>query len=100
MLYPHFQKTVIPGWLDKFLKHRHRATAWLANVIVLWPNPTWVATPPNGKLPDRADFKHYGDDVAGRVKAWSRALNEAQRLRDEFAVWAEGGPRLFARPLT
>ena len=29
VLYPHFQKTVIPGWLDKALKHRHRATAHL-----------------------------------------------------------------------
>ena len=48
VLYPHFQKTVIPGWLDK-APHRHRATAHLDNVIVLSPRAEWIATPPNAK---------------------------------------------------
>ena len=74
VLYPHFQKTVIPGWLDKALKHRHRATAHLDRVVLLSPRPEWIATLPNAKLPDRNDFKAYGDDLAGRVAAWSRAL--------------------------
>jgi hypothetical protein len=99
VLYPHFQQRVIPGWLDKFLKHRHRATAQLSNVIVLSPNPAWIATLPNGKLPDRADFKLFGEDTAGRVKAWTRAVAESARLRDEFADWARGGPGLAAQPL-
>ena len=99
VLYPHFQQSVIPGWLDKFLKHRHRATAQLSNVIVLSPNPAWVATLPNAKLPDRADFKFFGEDTAGRVKAWTRAVQESERLRDEFAEWARGGPGLAAEPL-
>jgi len=90
-LYPHFQDTVVPGWLDKFLKHRHRATAGLANVVLLSPSPEWVATLPNGKLPDRADFKFFGDDLAGRAAAWSRAVRESERLRDEFAAWVGGG---------
>ena len=74
VLYPHFQRSVIPGWLDKFLTHRHRASARLSNVILLSPNREWVKTLPNGKLPDRADFKHCGDDVQGRVAAWSNAV--------------------------
>ena len=99
VLYPHFQSTIVPGWVDKFFKHRHRATARLSNVIVLSPNPAWTATLPNGKLPDRADFRHFGDDTAGRVKAWTRAVHESERLRDEFAAWARGGPGLAAQPL-
>jgi hypothetical protein len=99
VLYPHFQQTVIPGWLDKFFKHRHRATAALSNVIVLSPNPEWIATLPNGKLPDRADFKFFGDDVAGRVAAWSRALRESERLRDEFAAWVGGRANIEVKPL-
>jgi hypothetical protein len=99
VLYPHFQSTVIPGWLDKFLKHRHRATANLSNVIVLSPNPEWIKTLPNGKLPDRADFKLFGDDVKGRVAAWSRAVKESERLRDEFAGWARGGRGIEAQVL-
>jgi hypothetical protein len=89
VLYPHFQKTVIPGWLDKAFKHRHRATERLDNVVVLAPTPEWIATLPNGKLPDRNDFKHYGDDTASRVKAWSAAVQQSQQLRDEFAALVE-----------
>jgi hypothetical protein len=99
VLYPHFQKTVIPGWLDKALKHRHRATAHLDRVVLLSPRPEWIATLPNGKLPDRNDFKAYGDDLAGRIQAWSRALAESQRLADEFAELAVGGRPVEAEPL-
>ena len=99
VLYPHFQRTVIPGWLDKALRHRHRATAYLDNVVVLSPSPEWVRTLPGGKLPDRSDFKHYGDDLAGRVAAWTHAVRESERLRDEFAAWTQGARDIELRPL-
>ena len=97
-LYPHFQKSVIPGWLDKALRHRHRASPLLSNVVVVSPNPDWIRTLPNGKLPDRNDFVHYGEDLAGRTAAWTKAVAESQRLRDEFAELAQGGP-VLAEPL-
>jgi hypothetical protein len=85
VLYPHFQSTVVPGWLDKALKHRHAATARLANVVLLVPDPEWVkATLPHGKLPDRGDFKAYGERIADRQRDWRRALAECERLADEF----------------
>ena len=99
VLYPHFQKTIVPGWLDKALKHRHRATAHLDNVVVLSPRPEWVSTLPGAKLPDRNDFRHFGDDLAGRVAAWSRAVRECERLRDEFAAWARGAQDVEVQPL-
>ena len=89
VLYPHFQQQVIPGWLDKALKSRHRPTSCLDNVVLLSPHPEWIKTLPRGKLPDRNDFQHFGDDVAGRAKAWLRAIAESQRLRDEFASACE-----------
>jgi hypothetical protein len=100
VLYPHFQKTVIPGWLDKAFRHRHRATEHLDNVVVLSPDAAWIETLPNGKLPDRSDFKAYGDDVAGRVEAWTRAVAESERLRDEFADWVDGRSPIEVEPLT
>ncbi|WP_119157282.1 patatin-like phospholipase family protein [Caldimonas tepidiphila] len=85
VLYPHFQQSIVPGWLDKALRHRHRATARLDNVVVLAPDPQWIARAlPGGKLPDRKDFKTYADDVEGRIAAWTRAVAESQRLADEF----------------
>ena len=91
VLYPHFHNRVVPGWLDKAWSRRHRSTAFLDNLVLLAPRPEWVATLPNGKLPDRADFKAYGDDIAGRQRDWRRALAESQRLADEFAQVVHAG---------
>jgi hypothetical protein len=99
VLYPHFQKAVVPGWLDKAWRHRHRATPFLDNVVVLAPDPAWVARLPNGKLPDRGDFKHYGHDLGGRVAAWSRAVAESERLAEELEMLIARGPGLAAEPL-
>src|SRR6201989_847894 len=84
VLYPHFQKTLVPGWLDKALRHRHRASARLANVVLLSPSPEWVATLPGGKIPDRSDFKAFGDDHDAREDVWRRATEESVRLAEEF----------------
>lgn len=43
-----------------------------------------LPTLPGGKLPDRGDFEAFGDDEAGRQRAWRRALAESQRLAEEF----------------
>lgn len=99
VLYPHFQKTIIPGWLDKALKHRHRASPHLDNVVVVSPSPEWIATLPDGKLPDRDDFKRYTHDVPARVRAWRRAVAQSERLRDEFQSLVERREPIAALPL-
>lgn len=99
VLYPHFQAQLVPGWLDKALRHRHRASARLANVVVLAPDPQWVqAVLPDGKLPDRGDFQRFADDVPARAQRWRRAIAESQRLADEFAE-AVQRPSIDALPL-
>lgn len=90
-LYPHFQAAVVPGWLDKALRHRHRPTAALDRLVVLAPRPEWLATLPGGKLPDRGDFQRYGRDLQARQKAWRTAVAEGQRLADEFAELVGAG---------
>jgi hypothetical protein len=87
VLYPHFQRSVVPGWLDKQLKARHRPTIFLDNTIVLAPDPAWVACLPNQKLPDRTDFVTYGKDLEARIQSWTIAISESQRLADEFNEW-------------
>jgi hypothetical protein len=89
VLYPHFQKAVVPGWLDKSLRWRHASTPFLDTTILLAPNPEWVATLPNGKLPDRTDFTRYGNDLASRVKVWTSASRASVQLAEEFAAWLE-----------
>jgi hypothetical protein len=89
VLYPHFQKAVVPGWLDKGLTWRHRATAFLDRMIVLAPDPQWMKSLPNGKLPDRTDFTRYGTDLQARIRAWTQAAEASRQLADEFAAWLE-----------
>ena len=87
VLYPHFQKAVVPGWLDKSLRWRHGATHFLDNMVVLAPDPDWVRTLPNSKLPDRTDFTRYGTDLQSRVKAWGQGVAASRRMADEFGEW-------------
>ena len=87
VLYPHFQRQVVPGWLDKPLRWRHGPTSALDHTLVLAPNPDWVRTLPNGKLPCRKDFAHYGQDLQGRMQVWNAAVSAARQLADEWADW-------------
>jgi hypothetical protein len=99
VLYPHFIDRVVPGWLDKAWKRRHGATQALDNLVLLAPHPDWVRTLPNGKLPDRSDFKAYLNDEPGRQRDWRRAMDESQRLADEFAQTVGIGQPVDALPL-
>ncbi len=99
VLYPHFQRQVVPGWLDKALKWRHGATPCLDHTVVLAPNPEWVKTLPGGKLPCRKDFAAYGQDLQARVKVWMTAVRAAQQMADEFAQWAVRADTSCIRPL-
>ncbi|MDP3227149.1 MAG: phospholipase, partial [Acidovorax sp.] len=87
VLYPHFQKAVVPGWLDKGLKWRHGATHFLDSMVLLAPDPAWIQGLPNGKLPDRNDFLRYGTDLAGRMKVWRGAVSASAQLVDELQEW-------------
>jgi hypothetical protein len=89
VLYPHFQQAVVPGWLDKSLKWRHRSSRFLDRVIVLAPSADWIKKLPRGKLPDRTDFAHHGTNLSARVAQWQAATSAAQQLADEFAAWLE-----------
>lgn len=89
VLYPHFSDHIVPGWLDKSMPWRRARDAAVDNVILVAPSPAFLATLPNGKMPDRRDFKFYGQDHAGRQRDWTRAIAESERLAEAFARWAE-----------
>jgi hypothetical protein len=99
VLFPHLYRSVVPGWLDKGLKHRHRATPALDNVVLLVPDEDWMRTLPGGKVPDRSDFKRYAGREAERVRLWTRAVQESQRFADDFAELVARGAPIEAAPL-
>ena len=87
VLYPHLQRALVPGWLDKGLKRRHGATGFLDNVVVMARHPDGVRRLPCGKLPDRQDFKAWRHEPAGRIAAWTQAIAAAGQMADEAAAW-------------
>ncbi len=98
VLYPHFQRAVIPGWLDKAFKRRHASSPFLDNVVLLAPNPDWVRSLPAQKLPDRNDFVALAHDVPERQRRWRTAVAQSERLADEFAALVRQ-PSIQALPL-
>lgn len=93
VLYPHFSRTVTPGWLDKFLKLRKANPEWMSNVVLICPSPEFVARLPAKKIPDRSDFKRYGLDHDLRIKHWRAAISESHRLAEEFSGWLKQSNR-------
>jgi hypothetical protein len=84
VLYPHFTDRIVPGWLDKAMPWRRARGAWLDNVIVVSPSREYLATLPDGKLPDRKDFARYAGNDSKRVDSWRRAIAESDRLGEAF----------------
>ena len=101
VLYPHFNDYVTPGWLDKHLPWRRapRAHDWLADVLLVAPSPTFLATLPNGKLPDRQDFYHYGLDHGARIRAWETAIAECRRFAEAVMRWLERPDPTLIKPI-
>ena len=102
VLYPHFVDHIVPGWFDKPLPWRRAVSsgnAWLDNVLLVSPSRVFLQTLTRGKLPDRQDFIHYGLDHNFRIRNWLLSIGEGQRLRDEFAAFAENPDLSKVRPL-
>lgn len=84
VLYPHFTDRIVPGWFDKTLPWRRGDAGNLQDVLLVSPSREYLASLPDGKLPDRKDFETYlGNDI-GRERSWRTAVAASERLGDEF----------------
>ena len=101
VFYPHFNDYVTPGWLDKHLPWRRspRAHPWLDDMLLVAPAPAFLATLPNGKLPERQDFYRYGPDHAGRIRAWETAIAECGRFAEAVLRWMERPDPTLVKPI-
>lgn len=81
VLYPHFVSTLTPGWFDKGFARRRKPAAEVDDLLLICPSPAFVATLPQGRIPDRGDPRRLGNEACAR--SWrdaglaSRALGDA-----------------------
>jgi hypothetical protein len=85
------QERIVPGWMDKKLKHRRPPDEFLDNVLMVHLSDEFVEKLPFGKVPDRTDFKTFIDDPAGRIKYWLQAVEQAAPLGEQFLELVAGG---------
>ncbi|MBV9108462.1 MAG: hypothetical protein JO306_03520 [Gemmatimonadetes bacterium] len=82
VLYPHFYPHIVPGWFDKALRWRRARGHNFRRALILAPSAEFVASLPNGKIPDRDDFYRMPD--AERIPAWRKVVAASARLADEL----------------
>ena len=93
-LFPHFYGRIVPGWFDKRLKWRRPQAGNVDRTILISPSDEFVASLPNGKIPDRSDFVKL--TPAERVRVWRQCVAMCAALADEFSEVIEKD-RLAAR---
>lgn len=89
ILYPHFQRDIIPGWFDKGLKKRRTGPDRWPNAVIIMPTQEFIDQLPYQKIPDRHDFAQL--DVAARQKFWQQATDTGYRLAEQVQSWIESG---------
>lgn len=96
-LYPHFFDRIVTGWFDKNLDWRRPDPKHVDNTILVSPSAQFVATLPNGKIPDRTDFLNFEPEERRRI--WRTTIAACERMAEEFTDLIEND-RLgeFAEP--
>ena len=89
VLYPHFSRTLRPGWFDKHAPWRKITPENYHNVVLIVPSEQHVANLPYGKITDRTDFKNLEDKP--RIKYFKTVQSESQRLGEDFKNLVETG---------
>lgn len=89
VLYPHYCGHLVPGWFDKLLPWRRAGGKALSRVLLMYPDPGFVARLPYGKIPDRRDFQVLDPDA--RKRHWRRVVAECERLAEELERVLETG---------
>lgn len=82
VLYPHFYSHVVPGWFDKSLAWRRAGVGNFRRALLLAPSDAFVATLPNGRIPDRRDFFDLSESK--RITTWEKIRAASTALGDEL----------------
>jgi hypothetical protein len=85
------QARLVPAWFDKLLPWRAPARHWLRDLLLIHPDPSWIASLPGGRVPLREDFKTHARDPAPRIARWRTVVERSTELGDQLREDIERG---------
>jgi len=95
VLYPHFYGHLVPGWFDKARQNRRVTGDVLDQQLILAPTDEFVASLPNGRIPDRKNFTEMEDSE--RLPYWRQVVDMSYRMADEFGELCQNQDALMNR---
>lgn len=81
VLYPHFSKSIKPGWFDKNSTRKVHTKSY-ENTVLIAPSQKFIESLPYNKIPDRTDFNTM--DASTRIKYWEKVLEQTTQLAECF----------------
>jgi len=91
VLFPHYSRRIVPGWLDKRLSWRKPHPSNMAPVLQLAPSESFIDSLPFRKIPDRNDFWAFVGNDRERITYWNTVISKSQVLAEEFIEAIESG---------
>lgn len=91
VLFPHFSRKVIPGWLDKHLPWRKPDKKLFSNTLLVSPSDKFIRGLPFGKIPDRTDFKTFFSRDDERLAYWHKVIKRSSIVGEEFMEAVNSG---------
>ena len=92
VLFPHYQRTLSPCWLDRFaLLRRKPSRHALDHLFQIHPGRALLDRLPDGRPPDRNDFLRFAEQPEVRIGRWRRALELSEEAGERLRQDLESG---------
>lgn len=91
VLFPHFSRKVVPGWLDKHIPWRRPDRNFFSNTVLVSPSDKFIKNLPYGKIPDRTDFKTFFGRDDERLGYWHEVIKRSSIVGEEFMEAVQSG---------
>lgn len=91
VLYPHYSRQIVAGWLDKKIFWRKPDFSYMDPVLMITPSRDFIARLPYGKISDRSDFTRFAGQDKKRVEYWKTVIDMGRRMADDFMESVETG---------
>lgn len=101
VLFPHYSRRIIPGWLDKKLTWRKPHPSNMDPVLQVAPSESFIESLPLQKIPDRNDFWLFAGKEQERIDYWEAVIKKSELLGAEFLDAVESGKiKNLVQPMT